>query len=266
MISGEDIQELCDAYCGFEDDFNYNPRIRSQISKQMNLQRLNEPWDNPRTLFCYTHRVNEFMKKVSFLQNEFILVTHNSDGNITEHYIPLLDNPKLIFWHAQNLLIRHPKLGGIPIGIANSMWPHGNKDSLISVIGKRIQKVNSVYFQFSIGTNPTERNKCFAALKHLPWQDPKPFSSYLETLASYKYAICPPGNGLDCHRIWECLYLGVIPILLRSVFTERIQTRFPCILLNSWNDFNESELYYSGIPLLSISDIKECIQTNRMYF
>jgi len=264
MISGERIQELCDAYCGFEDDFNYNPRIRMQPSKHVHLDRL-EQWNNPPIIFCYTHRLGEFLSKLSLLQNEFILVTHNSDGNITEAYLPLLESPKLRFWHAQNVMIKHAKLGGIPIGIANSMWPHGNQEILHSVIEKRIQKVNSVYFQFSIGTNRAERQKCYDALKHLPWQPSRDFRSYLETLATHRYAICPPGNGIDCHRVWECLYLGVIPILLRSVFTERVQTRFPCILLDRWTDFNEGDLSYTDIPALSMDEIRECIQRGKAY-
>ena len=38
----------------------------------------------------------------------------------------------------------------------------------------------------------------------------------MKELASYKFAISPEGNGIDCHRTWECLYLGVIPIVKNS--------------------------------------------------
>jgi hypothetical protein len=68
------------------------------------------------------------------------------------------------------------------------------------------------------------------------------FSSYLSKLGKYKFAICPPGNGIDSHRIWECLYLNVIPILIRSDFTERINKRFACVLLDSWNDFDADKI------------------------
>ena len=36
-------------------------------------------------------------------------------------------------------------------------------------------------------------------------------------LSYYKFAICPEGNGVDCHRIWECIYLGVVPIIIDSI-------------------------------------------------
>jgi len=271
IISGERIQELCDIYCGMSEDFSYNPLIRPQVSKQLSLNLIQENWNNPRIIFCYTHRLTEFINILSFLENDFILVTHNSDGNITDEYLPLLNNPKLIFWHAQNTLILHPKLGSIPIGIANNMWPHGNKHILESTMKLNLEKVHSVYFNFSINTNYSERSKCYESLKDtLHWQASKPFQSYLETLATYKYAICPPGNGIDCHRIWECLYLGVIPILLRSTFTEKLHSVFPCILLSTWNDFDLDILTSYIAPqytnALTFDRLKKCIHSNTDYF
>lgn len=210
------------------------------------------------------------MGLLPLLQNEFTLVSHNEDTNITEAYLPLLESPKLLFWHAQNVMIQHPKLGGLPIGIANSMWPHGNQDILQEVCSKGIEKTHSVFFNFSIWTNRAERTACYELLKHkLPWQESQPFCPYLETLATYKYAISPPGNGIDCHRIWECIYLGVIPIVLRSTFTERVNSRFPCILLDKWEDFNENlllQVYVAPIYKISFDDLYECMKEGRSYF
>ena len=35
-------------------------------------------------------------------------------------------------------------------------------------------------------------------------------------LSKHKFCISPRGRGVDCHRHWECLYLGVIPIIEKS--------------------------------------------------
>ena len=32
----------------------------------------------------------------------------------------------------------------------------------------------------------------------------------------YKFILSPPGAGFDCHRTWEALYLGAIPIVKTS--------------------------------------------------
>lgn len=35
-------------------------------------------------------------------------------------------------------------------------------------------------------------------------------------MSSYKFAISPEGNGIDCHRVWECLYVGCIPVVKKN--------------------------------------------------
>jgi hypothetical protein len=37
-----------------------------------------------------------------------------------------------------------------------------------------------------------------------------------QDFATADYVASPRGNGLDCHRFWEGLYLGVTPIVERS--------------------------------------------------
>jgi len=36
IITGEKIQNLCDYYIGSVGDFNFNPNIKNQVSKQIN--------------------------------------------------------------------------------------------------------------------------------------------------------------------------------------------------------------------------------------
>ena len=40
-----------------------------------------------------------------------------------------------------------------------------------------------------------------------------PSSTYFTTLPSYKFVISPEGNGIDCHRHYEALMAGCIPII-----------------------------------------------------
>ena len=271
MITGEIIQSLCQVYCGTDADFSiYN---RERTPRNLNLYRVTGKWDNPTMIFCYGDRLELFIEKAALCMNPFVLVTHNSDKNITATYIEFLNNPKLIFWHAQNVMVDHPKLGGLPIGIANSTWPHGNLTLLNKIRCKEIQKNYDFYFYFSISTNYNERNRCYEQIRNkgLVFGRQLSFEPYLHTLASYKYAICPPGNGVDCHRIWECFYLNVIPIVKRSVFTEKLAIILPCILLDDWNDFNEKQLLLAYVlpsysSKLDIEHIKYCLVHNIDYF
>lgn len=274
IITGELIQECCDVYCGLLEDFKYNPRINAQKSKCVNINTINSNWDNPRIIFCYSKRIRDFIHIVKFLQNNFVLVTHNSDTSIVGDLRIILENSKLEFWHGQNVLILHNKLGSLPIGIANSMWAHGNLNILEKIISSPQIKLHDVYFNFSLHTNRSERENCMKKIssKGLKFMPSLSFEKYLTTLASYKYAICPPGNGVDCHRIWECLYLGVIPILLHSVFSEELSKSFNCIVLKSWDDFDMEKLInnYTEPPPISdklrMNKIRDCINTNTKFF
>ncbi len=44
----------------------------------------------------------------------------------------------------------------------------------------------------------------------------------------------PAGNGLDCHRTWEALYLGAIPVVLKSEFCG--DTTWPVHLIDDWDE------------------------------
>ena len=40
---------------------------------------------------------------------------------------------------------------------------------------------------------------------------------YLEQIRKHRFVICPRGNGVDTHRMWETIYLGAIPIVKRDI-------------------------------------------------
>lgn len=256
IITGERLQEMCDVYLGNSGDFPFNPRIGRQRTKCVSISNIKDPWNNPRVIFCYGHALNDFARIMPFIQNEFILVSHNSDENITGEFSKILEHPKLLFWHAQNMLVRHPKLGGIPIGVANSMWAHGDVNA-VQRAANVTPKTNDFYFYFNVQTNPAERNVCKDALEKLGLRFDKScanFRAYMQHLASFKYAICPPGNGIDSHRIWEVLYLGVIPIVKRSIFTEAVAARYPCIVLDNWEEFDAKMLLKTYVqPTINLS-------------
>lgn len=65
---------------------------------------------------------------------------------------------------------------------------------------------------------------------------------YDKTLESI-YAFCPRGYGVDTHRFYECIYLGCVPIVLRThtVF-DRLYREFPCLVVERWADVTEELL------------------------
>ena len=265
IVTGEKIQQLCDVYFGFNEDFDYNPIIKKQTSKHFNLNNLNIEIHNPYYIFCYTHRVKELSKKIHLFKNNFALVTHNSDGEIRyePEFLHILNCPKLDKWYSQNICFENPKLHFLPIGIANSMWSHGNINMYNSEITlhNSLNKSKNIYFNFNIDTNRSKRSNCFESLKNkLIWLNNILPSDNIIRLSQYKFCICPEGNGVDTHRLWEALYLKTVPIVIRSEFTNILQkNNIPLVILNSWDELDETKLNYNdhdfnNSEFLKISD------------
>lgn len=251
IVSGEKIQNNCDYYLGTRDHLAYNPFIHSQYQKHLYIDSSNlaEQMKNPdlRTLFCYlplleTH-LQPLVEALTHVTNPITLFFHNGDTTFTQaHATRLLQNKNISCIYTQNLNISpHDKLKPLPIGIANSMWAHGN----IYTWALRLQmplpnKTQLIYFYFDVNTNAHKRQSCFDIVhsKGVAVQPKRPLSEYIHTLSSFKFAICPEGNGIDTHRFWECLYLKVIPICPRNVVTEYYSKWFPVVLLNTWDELN----------------------------
>lgn len=250
IISGEKIQQLCDVYLGFPDDFEYNPIIKLQSEKCLDLNNINNSYDNPKLIFCYTHRLPILLHKINFFRNNFILVSHNSDYNVilNDEIKTILECPKLIKFYCQNLCFFNEKINLLPIGIANSMWPHSilNNPNIYNIVINS-HKNNNIFFNFSIETKYFERMICYESLKNkINWIKNESPEKYIINLSTYKFCICPEGNGVDTHRLWECLYLKVVPIVINNEFT-RILLRYniPLHVINTWNELDILKLDYN---------------------
>ena len=60
---------------------------------------------------------------------------------------------------------------------------------------------------------------------------------YFNYLRRSLFVISPSGNGPDCHRTWEAIYLGCVPVVLRSSLSEEFTTNLPILAVDHWSDF-----------------------------
>ena len=178
----------------------------------------------------------------------WILFTGNSDINITERFKDILEIPNLRKWFAQNVMYKHYKLNSIPIGIANPKWKHGQASTFLEVMSKDIKKDNLVCATYDVHTNIVERMKCkeqtgIEIVKNgIQGKTTKEeHQEYLELLARNYFSLCPNGNGIDTHRIWESLYMKTIPIVTDSI-NIRFYEHLPIIILKDWNEYKDLKL------------------------
>ena len=97
---------------------------------------------------------------------------------------------------------------------------------------------------FTINTNVAIRTECFNAFKHYSWVtkgEKKPVMEFHTQIAQSKYVLSPEGAGIDCHRIYESLYLDAIPILKTSKM-DAFYKKLPVIVVKSWEEITETFL------------------------
>lgn len=197
------------------------------------------------TIFLKTDYLNYFFTQLfPRIKVPIILISHNSDYPAPGAYYRYLDDPKILAWFGQNCDRLHPKFHPIPIGIANPKWPHGNKaifDKVLNTLNYELgNRRMAAYINFSPHTNKirTVVYNHFKGKKIAAYASVKPLEQYLHEMATFQFVISPFGNGLDCHRTWESLLVGSLPIVTKSTL-DQLYEDLPVIIVDKWEDVTE---------------------------
>ncbi len=88
------------------------------------------------------------------------------------------------------------------------------------------------------------RSNILKNLKHNGINNIKlPVINYYKNLPNYKFVISPEGNGVDCHRHYEALMAGCIPIVeYSSVMPHKYGTNIPILYTYNYEEINENYL------------------------
>jgi len=68
--------------------------------------------------------------------------------------------------------------------------------------------------------------------------------NYLRNLREFSLVPCPEGNGFDTFRLWETIYMGGTPIIIKNAFLPKSLENLPVIQLDTWEklkDLNHME-------------------------
>jgi hypothetical protein len=188
--------------------------------------------DAGRILYCQTDRAGELFKVIRNRKRPCILITHNADRRVTASL--WASKPDCVrHWFAQNVTVERPDLTPIPIGLERPAASGGRTrpEAFQSAARQASSMQNLTYLSHSDGTNRWERTPVRWSLCWRDWvtvrSGPAPFEQYLQEMARHRSVISPPGNGLDCHRTWEALYLGVVPLVRDSPAMRNFARLFP---------------------------------------
>lgn len=185
---------------------------------------------------------------------KYILISHNSDFNVTNTFQKYIDD-KIIKWYAQNNTIIDQKVISIPIGLENLNYL--NNGLIFKFKINNVPHLNKIFVCFNVHTNYKERQHCLLTFKNYSHayiiEERINNNTFFGLMKSMKFIASPSGNGLDCHRTWEAIYLNVIPVLLKDDFSIQF-VDLPIFLINKWEDFlslSENDLNDLYIKILS---------------
>jgi hypothetical protein len=181
--------------------------------------------------------------------SETLIVTGHSDFPIVESLLALY--PRASWWGTNKQCARAHAL---PLGITNDthesdLHPiYGNLDIMVEVAAQPRAIRNLVYMNFAVGTYPSERQLVWDRFASLPWVTVgtpmatlEGRTAFLSDIRNHSFVLCPRGNGVDTHRLWETLYMGSIPIV-RWDIAHSDWTDLPIVFVRSWEDVTEEFL------------------------
>ncbi len=199
-------------------------------------------------IFCNSFTINSLfdeLNKIDILKN-LKLITHQSDRLISRKLFRT--KPHCISeWYSINVDNNISDINPIPIGLSNDYVEKTLDKSSYSNV-KRInfeEKENKLYVNFEENTNFNERYNLIKLFQKKPWavveSEKLTLSEYITNLNKYKFVLCPWGNGIDTHRLWETFYAGSVPITRRHDTYIPTKT-LPILLIDNYKNLSFDDL------------------------
>lgn len=255
-ITGDAFRGIC--------DFRYeNKKTESWLDPtpkvffEMQKERILKTSSAGDLIFVQSGLLDQFFLEVHpKISHPYILVSHNGDSSVGEKYRQYLDDEKIIKWFAQNVDLEHAKIFAIPIGLENRYWMQRRMSSytlLDCMIVRENKRDEKVYLNINSATYPLERRnvvKLFSKKPFVVMAGKRKFEDYLVDLKKYAFCFSPSGNGIDCHRTWEALLMGSIPIVRPHVKQTGKSAKgnvslyedLPVLVVNEWSEVTEAFL------------------------
>ena len=212
----------------------------------------------------YDNIIQKFFDNIlDKINNKIVLIIIETDKfNLKPKFIKCEKIEKIFCWNKQ---FDHIKIAALPIGLNYgrqyeelSNWINNNTKSVKEnkkllcvnysphtnlIRGKLIEKANKDWKDFCeiIDLIPNKNTywkpSCIEGKIKIGITNPL----YYDMMNKYKFILSPSGTGLDCHRTWEALYIGCIPIVLKTSISELYED-LPIVVVNNWDEINQTFL------------------------
>ena len=210
---------------------------------------------------CNTALKQNYKKMLNNINTQIILISGDSDDTIDANsfnndeneLIEFIESVKIKKWYCQNCIYDHQKLHRLPIGldyhsqqdITEPITPFQQEHILKEIVQKSVPFYNRQIlcysnFHFQIGRHIDRKDAVDKIPKELVFYENGRTERNVtyENQCKYAFVISPHGNGLDCHRTWEALILGCIPIVKTSGL-DKLYDDLPVLIVKDWSNVNK---------------------------
>lgn len=181
-------------------------------------------------VFCKIDQVLWFFEQLRLTRKRIILVTGEGDlpcNEFRQRFLPA----NIVHWFATNVTHPDPRVTALPLGFgAKSDSVTLSNDEILIARETKGPREKWLYVNFRPQTNPSIRQPIFDYFTRLSAREswvtieksglPVRNEEFIHKLMTHRFVICPPGNGVDTHRMWESLAAGAIPVVKRSQAME----------------------------------------------
>lgn len=180
-------------------------------------------------VFCKVEETWRLFERLRLTRKVIVLVTGQSDlpcDAVRQAFLP----PNVARWFSTNVTSPHPRVAALPLGVGPAHDPiTAPADELAAAFRPQAARANWLYVNFRPETNRAARQPVFDSFRELAdegwvtFREPAPSGQsgrYLEEMGDHRFVLCPPGNGVDTHRMWEAIATGAIPVVQRSEAME----------------------------------------------
>lgn len=216
----------------------------------------------------------------------FVLVSGDSDNAMPsgafseEEFTAFINDSRISHWFCQNLMISHPKMTHLPIGLdyhtmskVGESHPWGSGKRPLDQEKELDQAImdappltdrhlycysNFHHTTFGIGSRGDRQEVIAKVPKDIVFYDPVFTSRDIawNHQSFFSFVLSPKGGGYDCHRTWEALCLGCIPIV-KSSGLDPLFEGLPVVCVKEWSDVTRDFLVQTLVGFAQQSFHKE---------
>ena len=250
------LSEVCDSY-----------KYMDENDKFMDISQI----QSNDTIYFTNLNLTRLHRQIILIPKPFILVSGGGDCECPNQIFDtdaefqnFINSPNIVHWFCQNVLIKHPKITPIPLGldyetimyynhIRNDRGPKMTpleQENQIMELRKNIcpfwERIPICYgnFQYLLTTKyGSDRVDAIRKIpKKLIYYDSKCIrESTFKNQTNFAFVVSPFGQDYECIRTWEALCLGCIVILKTSPI-DSIYADLPVLIINDWNEITQSFL------------------------